>query len=118
MQGNGGVRNSQDSPQRRVERRPRRNSESSARDLDRPLTEEEKKAREMRRRERERRQKEGKGRSARPNRRVDLIDQLDATGIYGTGCKSPALLVPSVAANLAALSIPPRRAVRCREPTS
>ncbi|KAF4124705.1 Pal1 cell morphology protein [Geosmithia morbida] len=38
-------------------------------------------------RERRERDREGKTRSksGRPNRRVDIIDQLDATGIYGTG---------------------------------
>ncbi|KAH8662100.1 Pal1 cell morphology protein-domain-containing protein [Xylariales sp. PMI_506] len=73
------------SPQKRPsERRPRRNSESSIMDSDKTMTEEQKKAREARRREREKRAREGKS-SGRPSRRLDLIDQLDATSIYGTG---------------------------------
>ncbi|KAI0130190.1 Pal1 cell morphology protein [Xylariales sp. AK1849] len=79
------------SPQKRAERRPRRNSESSVMDMEKPMTEEDKKQREMRRRERDRRYRESKdkdkdkGKSGRPSRRLDLIDQLDATSIYGTG---------------------------------
>lgn len=75
------------SPQKRsMDRKPRRNSESSVIEL----TEEEKKQKELRRRERERRYREGKGKekSGKPSRKLDLIDQLDATSIYGTGCKS------------------------------
>jgi hypothetical protein len=54
---------------------------------EKPLTEEEKKQKELRRRERERRHREGKdkSKSGKPSRRLDLIDQLDATSIYGTG---------------------------------
>ncbi|KAH6651874.1 Pal1 cell morphology protein-domain-containing protein, partial [Truncatella angustata] len=73
-----------DSPQKRpMERKPRRNSESSVIEL----TEEEKKQKELRRRERERRHRDGKGKdkSGKPSRKLDLIDQLDATSIYGTG---------------------------------
>lgn len=73
------------SPHKRPERRPRprRNSDSSLLiDIEKPLTEEEKKARDARRRERERRH-----RPSRPNRKVDLIDQLDMTGVYGPGGK-------------------------------
>ena len=74
---------SSESPHKRPERRPRRNSDSSLLiDIEKPLTEEEKKARDARRRERERRH-----RPSRPNRKVDLIDQLDMTGIHGVGCK-------------------------------
>ncbi|KAH8886757.1 Pal1-domain-containing protein [Thozetella sp. PMI_491] len=73
------------SPSRRPDpRRPRRNSESSVADPDKPLTEEEKKAREQRRRERERRHREHKDKKP-TNRKLDIIDQLDATSIYGTG---------------------------------
>ncbi|KAL0937370.1 mucin-1 [Colletotrichum truncatum] len=78
------------SPQRRPqERRPRRNSDSSLLiDIEKPekqLTEEEKKAKEARRRERERRAREGKDKDPKkPSRRYDIIDQLDATAIYGT----------------------------------
>lgn len=69
------------SSESRPERRPRRNSDSSLLiDIEKPLTEEEKKAHDARRRERERRH-----RPSRPNRRVDLIDQLDMTGIHGVG---------------------------------
>lgn len=50
---------------------------------ERVLTEEERKARDARRRERERRRE---GRDKKPvNRKLDIIDQLDATSIYGTG---------------------------------
>lgn len=86
--GSTGERNIFDSPPKRTERRPRRNSESSAMDIERPLTEEERKQKELRRRERERRHREGKDKSGKPSRKLDLIDQLDATSIYGTGCKS------------------------------
>jgi hypothetical protein len=80
----GGPSNPNASPRRGP--RPRRNSESSVVDPDKPLTEEEKKARDARRRER--RHREGKDRSGKPpQRRLDIIDQLDATSIYGTGCK-------------------------------
>ncbi|KAL2144493.1 hypothetical protein VTI28DRAFT_8998 [Corynascus sepedonium] len=72
------------SPQRRQERRPRRNSDSSLMDADKSMTEEERKQREMRRRERERRHREN--RDKKPvSRKIDIIDQLDATSIYGTG---------------------------------
>lgn len=83
------------SPERRAERRVRRtNSESSAHG---PMTEEEKRAREVRRRERERRYRERgeKDRDGKPRERrsskprrphgLDLIDKLDVTGIYGSG---------------------------------
>lgn len=57
-------------------------------DMDRFMTEEERKQREMRRRERERRHRD-REREKRPvNRKLDIIDQLDATSIYGTGSKS------------------------------
>jgi hypothetical protein len=79
-----------DSPQRR-QGRLRRNSDSSLMESDKPLTEEEKKAREARRRERERRYREAKEKDkTKPTgRRLDIIDQLDATSIFGTGRKSP-----------------------------
>lgn len=80
---NGGDKAMNVSPQKRpTERRPRRNSESSI--MEKPLTDEEKKAREARRRERERRHREGKDKP-KTARKLDIIDQLDATGIYGTG---------------------------------
>jgi hypothetical protein len=74
------------SPGKRTERRPRRNSDSSLLGSDKPVTEEEKKAREARRKERERRHREGKDKP-RTNRKLDIIDQLDATSIFGTGSK-------------------------------
>ncbi|KAI1779090.1 Pal1-domain-containing protein [Hypoxylon cercidicola] len=80
---NGGDKALNASPQKRpTERRPRRNSESSV--IEKPLTDEEKKAREARRRERERRHRDGKDKP-KTGRKLDIIDQLDATSIYGTG---------------------------------
>ncbi|KAJ6072162.1 hypothetical protein N7499_010176 [Penicillium canescens] len=71
----------------RPSRRPRRNSESSV--MDRASTifddEDEKRRRERRHRERESRNKDGKSRSTRKDRRLDIIDKLDVTSIYGTG---------------------------------
>lgn len=72
------------SPQRRQERRPRRNSESSIMGADKILNEEERKARDQKRRDRERRHREGKDKKP-VSRKLDIIDQLDATSIYGTG---------------------------------
>ncbi|KAK8070936.1 hypothetical protein PG997_011139 [Apiospora hydei] len=75
--------------ERRPERRPRRNSDTSI--MDSPLTEEERKLIETRRRERERRHREKKEEGkevkdpTKKPKRLDLIDQLDATSIYGTG---------------------------------
>ncbi|KAK2757094.1 hypothetical protein FQN54_005063 [Arachnomyces sp. PD_36] len=70
-------------------RRPRRNSESSVMDrtsksLD---PEEERRRRERRHREREsrHRDRDGKSRSKKPSRRLDAIDKLDVTSIYGSG---------------------------------
>ena len=80
------------SPEKR-ERRPRRNSESSVLSKT-STTEEERKRRERRRREADRgsSSKDRSGSKARSTRRkprgMDLIDQLDQTGIYGAGCKS------------------------------
>lgn len=74
------------SPQRRPDRRPRRNSESSVINLEKPLTEEELKAREARRREREKRHRERDGKEKKPSRRLDIIDQLDHTSLFGGGC--------------------------------
>lgn len=61
-------------------------------DLDtQPITEEELKmieAKRMRERQRrETREPKEKTKSGRPSRRLDIIDQLDATSIYGTGCR-------------------------------
>jgi len=79
------------SPGKRTERRPRRNSDSSLLETDKPLTEEEIKARETRRKERERRHREGKDKP-RTSRKLDIIDQLDATSIFGTGSKNADLV--------------------------
>lgn len=49
--------------------------------------EDEKRRRERRHRERESRNKDGKSRSTRKDRRLDIIDKLDVTSIYGTGSK-------------------------------
>ncbi|KAJ4140257.1 hypothetical protein NW768_001613 [Fusarium equiseti] len=110
MQGPG-PRPQQSSPQRRAPpRRPRRNSESSLVDFDaRPITDEEKRMIEAARRRKYEQQRRGEGKertdrndrdrerdrdrrergdrekSSRPSRRMDIIDQLDATSIYGTG---------------------------------
>jgi hypothetical protein len=80
------------SPERK-ERRPRRNSESSVLSKT-SMTEEERRRRERRKREAERGGSSSKDRSgskARSSRRkprgMDLIDQLDQTGIYGAGCE-------------------------------
>lgn len=45
----------------------------------------EKRRRERRHREREARHRDGKSRSSRKDRRLDIIDKLDVTSIYGTG---------------------------------
>lgn len=70
------------------ERRNRRNSDSSV--IDRKSIDEEKRRQERRRRERKEREaqdlKDGKP-PKKPSRKLDIIDQLDATSIYGTGCK-------------------------------
>lgn len=51
--------------------------------MEKPITDEERKLREMRQRDRERRHRDGKNRP----KKLDVIDQLDATSIYGTGGK-------------------------------
>lgn len=77
------------STSRRLESRriTRRNSDSSvmSKTLD---PEEEKKRQERKRRERrERREREGKDPKRKPDRKLDIIDKLDVTSIYGTGCQ-------------------------------
>ena len=74
-------------------RRPRRNSESSVADRSgNPLdSEDEKRRRERRHREREARhrgdvRRPQTAKSRKPSQRLDIIDQLDVTSIYGTGC--------------------------------
>jgi hypothetical protein len=92
------------SPEKQRERRARRNSESSILEKS-SLTEAERKRRQARHREREARSRDSKvdgtsktrekdgskADSSKPRRRkprgMDLIDQLDQTGIYGAGCK-------------------------------
>lgn len=81
------------SPPRAENRRPRRNSDSSIMDKDKAI-EDEKRRRERRKEREARREKDGKskdGKSSKPHRKpqgLDLIDQLDVTGIYGQGRKS------------------------------
>lgn len=79
---------------RSAPRRPRRNSESSlverqSKSLD---PEDEKRRRERRHREREARHRDRDGKSRTkgktPSRRLDAIDKLDVTSIYGSGCKN------------------------------
>ncbi|EMR72092.1 putative pal1 cell morphology protein [Eutypa lata UCREL1] len=65
-------------PRKRSEARPRRNSDTSVLEIEKPMTEEEKK----RRKDRDRRHRDQK---SRPSRKLDVIDKLDATGIYGGG---------------------------------
>jgi hypothetical protein len=79
-----------ESPRKSGERRIRRNSDSSMMERNGKLLdpEEEKKRHERRRRERRHREREregGKDPKSRPKGRLDIIDQLDATSIYGTG---------------------------------
>lgn len=70
-------------------RRMRRNSDSSVVDRKSLDPEEEKKKQEKRRQERkERREREGRDpKTGKPNRKLDIIDKLDVTSIYGTGCE-------------------------------
>jgi len=87
-----------DSPQKRSDpRRVRRNSESSIQGSSQPLDEEERKRQERRRRERRHREaKEKDGRPKKPERKLDIIDKLDVTSIYGTGCKFSLFLRHSI----------------------
>lgn len=72
-----------------VSSRPRRNSESSvAGGSDANLPNSEKILRDARRREQTLREKS----STRPSRRNDIIDQLDATSIFGNGMRVSAFL--------------------------
>ena len=77
-----------ESPKKSDGGRVRRNSESSVADR-KPLDpEEEKKRQERRRRERRHREREGgSSKSRKPDRKLDVIDKLDVTSIYGTGCE-------------------------------
>jgi hypothetical protein len=61
-------------------------------DADKIMTEEERKQRDARRRERERererRHRDRENREKKPgSRKIDIIDQLDATSIYGSGSR-------------------------------
>jgi hypothetical protein len=83
-----------ESPAKRPDlRRVRRNSESSVVGSGKPLdSDEEKRRQEKRRRERRHREardgKDGKdGRPKKTERKLDVIDKLDVTSIYGTGCE-------------------------------
>ena len=77
------------------ERRPRRNSESSIVDRNgKPLDpDEERRRRERRHRDRDARHRDNKAKpiptpsskSKKPSHRLDVIDKLDVTSIYGTG---------------------------------
>lgn len=72
------------------ERRPRRNSDTSIIEKNGRLLdpEEEKKRQERKRRERRHRERETKdkdGKPRKPDRKLDIIDKLDVTSIYGTG---------------------------------
>ena len=74
--------------------RPRRNSESSLVDKSGKMSsDDEKRRRERRHRDREARHRDGRLRAPgastakKPSRKLDIIDQLDVTSIYGTGCK-------------------------------
>ncbi|EXJ92495.1 hypothetical protein A1O3_01047 [Capronia epimyces CBS 606.96] len=62
-------------------RPPRRNSESSVREKPKDMDPES----EKRRRERKLREGKGSHRSKKPNAKLDVIDKLDVTSIYGTG---------------------------------
>jgi len=70
------------SPERKENRRghTRRNSDTSV--LDVKLE-----ARNQSRKDKDAKGRDGKPRSKKPNRQVDVIDKLDATGMFGVGCK-------------------------------
>lgn len=83
-----------DPPEVGRHRRPRRNSESSVADKSGKVSDlDEWRKRERRHRDREARHKgdaQARPQTAKPrkpNQRLDLIDQLDVTSIYGTGCR-------------------------------
>lgn len=75
------------SPKKMDPRRVRRNSESSVMEKSGKLLdpEEEKRRQERRRRERKHREGSKDGRSKKPSHKLDIIDKLDVTSIYGTG---------------------------------
>lgn len=73
----------QSSPERRENRRPRRNSESSMVDKGSLPVDEERRRRERRKERDERAAKDGKTRRVRKPQGLDIIDKLDVSGIYG-----------------------------------
>ena len=102
------------SPEKNTGRKPRRNSESSVLEKP-PMSEEERRRRERHRRERDSRyQRDSSKRESghpRHSRRkphgLDIIDKLDATGIYGAGCEFPTFdytdsdpLIPTTASTI------------------
>ncbi|KAJ5111554.1 hypothetical protein N7532_002089 [Penicillium argentinense] len=74
-------------PREKASRRPRRNSESSVMERASKLfdDDDDRRRRERRHRDRDGRPRDGKSRSTRKDRRLDIIDKLDVTSIYGTG---------------------------------
>jgi hypothetical protein len=78
-------------PDKSSSRRARRNSDSSV--MSKKIeTEEDKRRAERRRRERRHRDREGKesiskSSTSKKPRNLDIIDKLDVTSIYGTGCE-------------------------------
>lgn len=74
------------SPKKTDPRRVRRNSESSIMEKSGKLLDPEEEKRRQERRRRERKHREG-SKSKKPDRKLDLIDKLDVTSIYGTGCE-------------------------------
>ncbi|TQS36786.1 hypothetical protein Golomagni_02755 [Golovinomyces magnicellulatus] len=84
----GSLKTSTNSPKKIEQRRARRNSDSSTYERSsKPLDpEEEKKRQERRSRDRKPREHSDKdSKPRRPNRKLDVIDKLDVTSIYGTG---------------------------------
>lgn len=78
-----------DKSQRRSQRR---NSESSV--VDRKVMDAEGEKARRERRAKDERHKDGRTRSKKPNQRLDIIDKLDVTSIYGTGSKCFAFHIP------------------------
>lgn len=95
------------------ERRPRRNSETSVREKTTKLLDPND---DRRRRERRHKDPRRDGKTKGPSRRLDVIDKLDVTSIYGTGRKLPADFWGLRYANPRSLSS--RWTFRCLQPTS
>lgn len=70
-------------PPRERSRKPRRNSDTSMMDKPAMDPEEEKRRKERKYRE----SKRPTTKSGKPNKKLDVIDKLDVTSIYGTGCE-------------------------------